>query len=366
MNHDFHRIGRSITGILLMLTAMTAQSAMQELTDQELANVTGQAMLSVDALTYKGFQYTRINIGADIDLLTNIDEVRLGNYPRNDLGTVSDSPADIWVDNFALGRIDNANSMLAKVVPFKIQDPYIEFAFTTNDNGVRELAGLRLGFGKAQGDMSGDMNSMTGVLQGKITGSITDALVYYRENNLQTLCMLDPACATLQSAAILGGDLTGEVQLINGKDGATSIAGQPINRADHIGLAKGDYMHSNNALVEAIMPLISRNNGDCTTSGLPACFPLNLYKSIFIGDPTKDIATGGAKGIFLSLQNQNVPWQDLAQTNKFIETQSGAFVNMAKYGTGAEAVYPFLISLYDALHGTSRVPTCIGANASGC
>ena len=89
------------------------------------------------------------------------------------------------------------------------------------------------------------------------------------------------------------------------------------------------------------------------------------YKSIFVGDRlNSNLATGGAQGIFFSVQGQNVPWQDLADKSKFIQTQAGAFANFAKYTDGNKDIYPFAVALYDALRGTARVDTCIGGK--GC
>ncbi|PAU64988.1 hypothetical protein BZL41_08040 [Pseudomonas sp. PIC25] len=349
------------------LISCFAQAELKPMADSELAEVTGQAMITLDGLTYGGFEYTRVNIGADIDLLTNIDELRLGNYSRSGANTVSSQPADIWIDNFALGRIDNANSSDATIVPFQIRDPYVEFAFKVNAQGVREVAGIRLGFGRARGDLSGDIRSLTGVMQGLVTGSASTAREYYmQQNGLNSLtCAFDFNCLALS----LAGDteIYSEVQLVKSGTGETTINGQPINRATDIGVAKGDSFQTDNALLKGILPLIAANNGDCKASGLPACFALLNYKSIFVGDRTQtDLNLGGAQGIFFSLQNQNVPWQDLAAANaRFVETQSGAFANFAKTGEGANAIYPFIVSLYEALNGTARVPTCMG-QGKGC
>lgn len=346
----------------------SARAELRPMADSELAAITGQALITMDALTYGGFEYTRVNLGADIDLLSNIDELRLGNYSRSEPNTASSQPADIWIDNFALGRVDNANSAAAAIVPFQVRDPYLEFAFKTNGAGVREVAGIRLGFGRARGDLSGDIHALTGTLQGLVTGSASTAREYYmQQNGLNAFtCTFDFNCLALSLAG--NSEIYSEVQLVKAGTGDTRVNGQVINRATHIGVANGDSFHTDNALLEPLLPAIASNNGDCTASGLPACFALLNYKSIFVGDRTQtDIALGGAQGIFFSLQNQNVPWQDLASTsNQFVATQAGAFANFAKTGEGANAMYPFIVSLYEALNGAARVPTCVGDLAKGC
>lgn len=344
------------------------QAELRPMADSELAEITGQAMVTLDGLTYGGFEYTRVNLGAEIDLLTNIDELRLGNYARNQPNTVSNQPADIRIDNFALGRVDNANSSNAVVVPFQVRDPYLEFAFKTNEAGVREVAGIRLGFGRARGDLSGDIQSLTGNLQGLTIGSAATAREFYmKQNNLNALtCTFDSNCLALSMAG--NSEIFSQVELLKSGTGETTLNGQPINRATHIGVPKGESFHTKNALLEPILQDISRNNGDCTASGLPACFPLINYKSIFFGDRAQvDLAIGGAQGVFFALQNQNVPWQNLASTNnQFVMSQAGAFANFAKTGEGANSIYPFIVSLYEALSGVARVPTCVGDLAKGC
>ncbi|MGL3336739.1 hypothetical protein [Pseudomonas aeruginosa] len=332
-----------------------------------MAELAGQAaFLTVDASTYQNFQYTRLNFGADIKLLTNMDQLSLGNYPRNDASTVSNQPADILINNFALGRVDDANSAQAKVVPFQIQDPYVEFAFQSDAQGVRQLVGARVGFGKAQGDLSGDILSLTGNMQGQIYGPASIAQQYFmQQNNLNGFtCLFNLNCVALA----LAGDtkVHADVQLIQGGTGNASINGQPINRADQIGIVAGDSLHTNESgPIAALIPSLS-TTANCQALGLTTCFALSNYKTIYIGKPGSTDINTGAQGIFFSLQNRNVPWRDLANAGKFVDTQSGAFANFPKVGSGADAVYPILINLYDALRGLPRQPTCMGTQGAGC
>ncbi|MDZ7889641.1 MAG: hypothetical protein U5M72_10510 [Pseudomonas sp.] len=298
-------------------------------------------------------------------LLTNIDKLRLGNFARtgssnpSNLGTVSNQAADIAIDNFALGRVDNAGGANAQIVPFEIRDPYIELAFKNNGNGVREIAGVRLGFGRARGDLSGDIHSLTGTMEGYINGPASIALEYYK----QTHSGCDFNCIALSIAG--DAELYSKVQLVKEGSGDVTQNGVPINRATQIGVANGDRFHTTDAFLDGLLPLLATQGGDCKASGLPACFPLLNYKSIFVGDRlNSNLATGGAQGIFFSVQGQNVPWQDLADKSKFIQTQAGAFANFAKYTDGNKDIYPFAVALYDALRGTARVDTCIGGK--GC
>lgn len=343
------------------LLSVAVRAELRPMDDAELSAVSGQALINLDALTYGGYEFTRVNIGGDMKLLTNIDKLRLGNYPRTGGGTVSNQPADIAIDNFALGRVDNANSPSAAIVPFEIRDPYIELAFKNNGNGVREIAGMRLGFGRARGDLSGDIHSLTGAMEGYVNGPATIALEYYK----QTHSGCDFRCIALTIAG--NAELYSEVKLVKGGTGDLTQNGVPINRATQMGVPNGERFHTTNGFLDGLMPLLATQGGDCKASGLPACFDLLNYKSIFVGDRLNDnLATGGAQGIFFSVQGQNVPWQDLADKDKskFIQTQAGAFANFAKYNDGSKDIYPFAVALYDALRGTARVDTCVGG--SGC
>lgn len=351
------------------LLSASASAELRPLDDGELSAVAGQGLINLDALTYGGYEYTRLNIGGDMKLLTNIDKLRLGNFARtgssnpSNLGTVSNQAADIAIDSFALGRVDNAGSANAQIVPFEIRDPYIELAFKNNGNGVREIAGVRLGFGRARGDLSGDIHSLTGTMEGYINGPASIALEYYKQHELSGPCLFDSKCLALSVAG--DAELYSKVQLVKEGSGDVTQNGVPINRATQIGVANGESFQTDNAFLKDLLPLLATQGGDCKASGLPACFPLLNYKSIFVGDRlNSNLATGGAQGIFFSVQGQNVPWQDLADKSKFIQTQAGAFANFAKYTDGNKDIYPFAVALYDALRGTARVDTCIGGK--GC
>ena len=357
---------KPLISTLLLATVVgactTAQAEMQAMDDSELSEVTGQALINLDALTYGGYEYTRINFGGDAKILTNIDKLRIGQYARSGGGTVSSQPADVVIDNFALGRVDNANNANATIVPFEIRDPYLEFAFKNKGNGVREIAGVRIGFGQARGDLSGDILSLSGVMQGKIYGPASIAVNY---------CKSDGDCwdnVSLFNKIALGiaGDtpVYAGVELVEAGTGNTTKNGMPINRAEQIGIPAGNSLETNDDILKGLLPALSTSSG-CKSAGLPVCFPLSIYKSIFVGDPTKSLeAGGGAKGIYFSLQRDTIPWQDLANGG-FKNMQAGGTANFAAYkDASGNTIYPFMVALYDALRGTPRVDTCVGG--SGC
>src|SRR5690606_36947401 len=306
--------------------------------------------------------------GAEMDVLLNVDELRLGDFDRTGVpGLASNQSADILINNFALGRVRNNDSSAAAIEPFKIQDPYLEFAFKVNTQGIREVAGVRLGFGRSMGYLSGDILSLTGKMQGKIYGPASLGKDFYMEQNgISTLgCLVDIDCIALS----LAGDteVYTTVELVQAGTGNTTLDGVPINRATHIGVPAGNSLETDaTGLVASLIPTLTKA-ANSEALGLITSFPLTSYNTIFVGDPTKTgMAQGGGEGIFFSILNQNVPWQDLANVGQFVDTQRGAFANFAKSGSGANTIYPFMLTLFDALRGTPREPTCVGAQAVGC
>jgi hypothetical protein len=329
-----------------------------EMDDNDLGLIAGQAFISVDASSNGAYEYAKINLGLDIEFQGNIDELRLGEFDRvkgDSDGTVSDQVADVIINNFGLGRVDGYDTSTPSIVPFQIKDPYVEIAYKDNA-GVREIAGFRIGFDRARGDLSGDFQSLTGNMQGLIQGSSSTAY--------------DVGCGAggnvgwvdcLQLA--IAGDISiyAEAVLVQEGTGNTTSNGHYLKRAEWLGIPAGDnFQTDESGLIAALLPALS-NVSNCEVLGLDACFPIGNYRSFFVGDRTdSNIDTGGAKGIFLSLQSMDVPWKDYANGG-YINTEKGAFMNFAKSGDQ----YPFVVDLYSALIGTARTPTCIG-QTKGC
>lgn len=118
--------------------------------------------------------YTRVNLGMDIEIQTNVDVFEVGRYERDGekAGT-----SDVYIQDFALGYINNqayydANPKAPRqrkshgsayaegeIVPFTIDNPFFEFAY---DQATEEIIGFRLGFGEAMGVLSGKIKTLTG------------------------------------------------------------------------------------------------------------------------------------------------------------------------------------------------------------
>ncbi len=137
-------------------TAVHAQGV--ALADSELSNVWGQALLDLTNTSLNGYDFSRITLGADIQLSANLSNVRLGEYSyaaRNATG------ADIDLGLFRFGRSDGTDAQRT----VSITDPYFEFVYKNNsDAATREVVGMRLGFGSIKGDLGVQLNAVSGSL----------------------------------------------------------------------------------------------------------------------------------------------------------------------------------------------------------
>ena len=396
------------TAAILTLSFATQASAMQALGDSELGNVTGQAFITVDTSsysdgTYGNFEFSKINLGVDIEIQANADSVKLGtfersfgsegtaplidvsfasngdrnwNYQLDENGAVKVNDSDLQLDNLGLGRIDDAFGDNPVVVPFNIHNPYIELAYAVDGSGVRRIAGVRIGAEAAYGDLSADLISLTGTFEGKVIGT---ADVAYQNACVDTNTGSWFDCLAL---AIAGGTLMeSELNLLNGADGEPipadsdgQIRAMYIKRASWAGIKNGDYFTTtdpDNGLRGIIELLAVADN--CVASGVTTCFPISIYDSIYIGvndaDSSDDNFTdNGARGLFVSLQSEVVPWEDFSGISGAtrVWTERGAYLNSAKYMTASGDIkYPLVLDLYEGLSGAQRVNTCVG-RSKGC
>ena len=136
-----------------------AQAELEPISDQEMGQVQGQAMFSIDRTGQGTEQYTRVTMGMDVEVQTNVDTVALGE---------DGSGTDLDIGNLSLGhiarddtrvQIDGNTYSAGEIVPFVGENPYLEFAERDG-----EIIGVRLGLGKARGTLSGDIASFSGNL----------------------------------------------------------------------------------------------------------------------------------------------------------------------------------------------------------
>jgi hypothetical protein len=141
-----------------LLCSASARAQGLPLTDNELSEVRGQALLNLTNTSLNGLDFTRITLGADIQLSANLSKVRLGEYSyaaRNATG------ADIDIGLLRFGRSDGSDAQRTVA----ISDPYFEFVYrNVGNSATREVLGMRLGFGSIQGDLGVQLNAISGSL----------------------------------------------------------------------------------------------------------------------------------------------------------------------------------------------------------
>ncbi|WP_228151306.1 hypothetical protein [Tamilnaduibacter salinus] len=357
-----------------------------------MSDVTGQAFLSVDRYQHpdanRETEYTRVNLGMDIELQTNVNTLELGRYERagEDPGT-----SDVLIDDFGLGYIhnqeffdnnpnvtrqrkpDGSSYSEDEIVPFTMTDPFLEFAF---DENTDEVTGVRLGFGDAMGILSGDIRNLTGDVNVNIKATGEDLETAESEGDL-----IDNVLVGLAPLLLSNNAIRSKAKLVYGPEEANAGDLDPV-RATHAGVPNGeaftveDVPGGTLTLINAASLLggssefeIDANcflgicgSGDisfiaqnCQVLGITACFPLTNFQSLPVGEVTEEgderYLTGPEQGLFLSFQTRELDWlEDVSKSNPsaedFLRATAGGYINIPN---GAVE-----FSLYDALDGIPR------------
>jgi hypothetical protein len=365
---------------------------LQPISDAALSEVTGQAFVSVDRQYHPdetdSTSYTRVNLGMEIDIQTNIDVLELGRYERE--GEKSGT-SDVLIEDFALGYINNRayfdrnrkaprqrkadGSAYAEneIVPFHIDNPFLEFAF---DEDAQEMVGFRLGFGESLGVLSGKIETLTGNVNVDIIDQGQGLRQADSNGNFfdQIIVLLTPLLEG-------GSPLETKAQLVYGAEGDPNIGELDPIRSEHIGVPNGERFvlegaggftrwavknlvgwGSSSRIDVPDCSFFSCGGGDihvyaqdCVVLGIDSCFELDMYNSFPIGKIEK---VGGQRrivaptdGAFISFQTKDLDWlEDVRKTNPsaedFIRATSGAFFNIPNGATE--------VNLNEALFGTER------------
>lgn len=371
-----------LTAAMSLLTPNRSIAELKAMEDGELSNITGQAMIAISQNSYaeanNNVRYTRIDLGLEIETQLNAELLELGRYNRNDpLGESKE--ADIILEDFALGTIydasyyqnnprvamplksDGSNYSDGEIVPFKITDPFIEFAI---DEVTGEPIGVRVGLGGAEGILSANIKSLTGDLNLKLldrgeglkaassSGNIFDRLVvllapYLTSGDpIQSKAVLvdkygnpDPIRATMAGAP------NGEKIIIKDTDAFTRFAITLLGPT----LSSAVDIQGKDVIITV---------QDCAAIGITVCFELDQFKSLSIGEFTdggngRNYLTGPEKGTFLSFQTKQLKWLNDVQSGspvaeQFIEATQGAYLNVPNGIT---------LNLKEAIDGIPRART---------
>lgn len=175
-----------LTAAGLCLTQAAFADRLTSLDDQQMSEVTGQALLNLNYVAPGGSNpngnmgFYRLGLEAQLELNANIKKLQLG------CGGVKGTGCDIDIDNIALTGITSSTAQGAGVgTDFKLTNPFIEFAIQNPDSAAtRTVTGFRLGALSALGIMNigsnGDLNTLaddSGInsLSGDIGVRVTNA-----------------------------------------------------------------------------------------------------------------------------------------------------------------------------------------------
>ncbi|WP_243402325.1 hypothetical protein [Tamilnaduibacter salinus] len=156
IRHCLRPVMAALYGYALVPAAL---ADLDPLSDQAMGEVRGQAMVAMDVTGTEAARRTRVTLGLDAEVQTNVDSVALG-----DTGDGS----DVAVEHLSLGHIstdastvqlDGQTYAVNEIVPFVGKDPYFEVAEQSG-----EVVGFRVGFNQARGTLSGDLNQFSGQL----------------------------------------------------------------------------------------------------------------------------------------------------------------------------------------------------------
>ena len=339
-----------VTLLAVTLMVGTAQARMQAMDDSELAAVSGQGFVNLNAESNGGIDYTRINLGLNLQTSLNMNKLQLGLYPRagEEIGT-----SDILINNFALGTVNDATG---QINPFMINDPFVELAYSGN-----KIVGMRVGFAEAKGTLSGDIQRLSGSVPIHIKGTAGPVL-----DNSSGFTRFLLGVAGISRSTILEAD----AELVSNPSGNPD----PI-RATHAGVLNGVPLDCTancglGGLSDALLSLFKSQG--CEVTGTQTCFPLNQFQSLPIGNAavSDNLATaaieGVAKGFFISLQTQNVAWKDL-DSGSYKTALAGAFLNIPKFrDANGNLVAPVNINFDQVFSGIPRADTCLGSPVQGC
>lgn len=299
--------------------AFAEQTSMQALSDAELSQVEGQALMSLNYISptdtanqMKGQNvgFYKLGMEAEIELNANIKRLQLGCGGINGAGG-----CDIDIENLSLSGIaDDRNGRVASSA--KLTNPFLEFAVKSPDSAAkREIVGLRLSAEKALGmltagvensDKPNGINSLSGFLKTKETtgmGYTNSRPMSYSDTGLEITGNVD-ACLGLCARLPLSSNdynLTLDSTTAPIIIGSTTVNGTRKSSVDLTGIANIDQLNFNGRLKAqvTVLNLTKEVSGNITglTANLKISQNLGFIHKIPLNNPFS-----------LSLQSQNVWW----------------------------------------------------------
>jgi hypothetical protein len=288
----------------ILLISSSVDARLVSIDEDEMSNMAGQAFINLDRSSSGGFDFTKVTLGLDVKTSLNADLLELGKY---DVAGEAAGSADIKITDFALGHIDSNGN----IVPFEIEDPFIELAFETV-GGKQNLAGVRVGFGGALGKLSGNIEYLTGNIDIGIRG--LGKSIYDKANGGQDFLLW---LAGVSNNSVL----TAGAELVNKNTGLSDTF-----RAQHVGMVNGQNLScvQNCGPFSFLLDLDFTSSQGCGVLGIDTCFPLTNFKSLDIGNNGQK-----SEGLFLSFQTKDIAWEDGSNSTT---ASRGAFINIPNGG----------------------------------
>jgi hypothetical protein len=141
------------------LCVSPAWGAPTALSDDELTEVYGQGLVTLDNTSLNGFNFSTITLNSDITLNANLKNIVLGQYTS---ATNNGSGADINIPLVQFGT--SAGTTAQQTV--EITNPYIQFVYNNAGGpGNNQVVGMRIGFQGIAGNVGLLMNTVSGSLQ---------------------------------------------------------------------------------------------------------------------------------------------------------------------------------------------------------
>ncbi|MDV2470094.1 hypothetical protein QR674_14005 [Acinetobacter chinensis] len=257
---------------LMSQTYTDPANTMIELSDQQLSQVQGQALFSLNNIkdNAQGINFYKLAFEASVDLNLNAKSLQLGCGGMNGAGA-----CDIDISQVSFGCItgasgncislpatlqnqangldaNNSISNQTALKNFVLTNPFFQFAIRNSDSAAkREVVGVRIGAEHAEGPMSfGALNSFSGYFTGKAN------LTMLGEKNVSPVSKENAhfgnasAFLGLQNSEILNvlgikinyRDLTMDYGTISEKDLKVSVVGNRVTQATIQGLQLGSVV----------------------------------------------------------------------------------------------------------------------------
>lgn len=411
-----------LVSLFLFIFSSDVFAELKAISDDDLSEISGQAYLSIDQAnhpTEPNVEYTRVNLGMQIETLARADKFEMGtyhrweNHPTNP--TLNGSPchscngtevglekmgSDIVAEDFSLGYIHSdqyANKyksvpMVAKydkygrmvehdegeIVPFEINNPFIEFA---RDEATNDVIGVRIGFGDAKGLLSGNILGLSGAIDVNIRDGVEELSEARKKQDGN---IVESALTLLTPLLVAGGDLSAQAVLVDENGNPDAVRSSNIGMANgtEFTIAGADFLAATAVPILSDIGLLSSDSRaervswsgcgvfnlspcykiyvqseDCAMLGIPTCFALNNFQSLPIGKIEKkngrQYITDTVSGVFMSFQTRDMDWSTgpagEQAMNNFVKATSGAFLNLP---TGAVEVN--LSEVYNGVSGARR------------